>query len=643
MPLSIRIDANTASVAKSMDELNADLKSFKSQLEKATDTATISKLNKAISDTAQNLKAIKNIGFDSNEIKAGSNQAANALTNLGRVASDAPFGFIAIQNNLDPLIQSFGYLRKETGSNAAAFKALVGSLSGAAGVGLAFSVVTSLMTAVIQKYGSLGEAIDILTAESGAAAMAQKEMGDAFAVATGKAAGEIAEINSLLKVARDNNLSKDAQNEAIKKLNSEYDKYLPKLSQENIDTKKVQDAVDKLTESLVRQAKIKGLQDLISKETQKQAETMTKSLGSQANAWDNIIAVIKGASTGNFFGEQTIAGAKRAAQGYSEAQKAIDLYQSELDKLNVTEAENGTLFADAASKVDHLAKRIQALKTLQGTTGLDLNQKIELTSLEAQMTKRDAIKLGLKPTEVKERIQYLIDEVFPKEFKEFQLRGTLVTELQPSKIQGVENVSHVLLNDIQRATGTFYAEPNKLIVNPPKKIVFDPFAEAVGNAFAESLEIIGDKIGEAFATGDFAGGLKSAAQGILSLLGETLQNIGKQLIVTSALVKSLKAALDGLFGPGGGEIALAVGIGLVAFGGVLKNMPKMADGGIAYGSTIANIGEAGTEVVMPLTKLPYLMNQAGGGNGGMVVGLRVKGRELLAMLEREQSFANRLR
>ena len=37
-------------------------------------------------------------------VKKGANEAAQALTNVGRVAQDLPFGFIGIQNNLNPLL-----------------------------------------------------------------------------------------------------------------------------------------------------------------------------------------------------------------------------------------------------------------------------------------------------------------------------------------------------------------------------------------------------------------------------------------------------------------------------------------------------------------------------------------------------------
>ncbi len=93
-------------------------------------------------------KALSNEAIKSSNILGGSvakssNQAAFALTNLGRVAQDAPFGFIGIQNNLNPLLESFQSLKAQTGSTSLAFKALGASLLGPAGLGIALSVVSS--------------------------------------------------------------------------------------------------------------------------------------------------------------------------------------------------------------------------------------------------------------------------------------------------------------------------------------------------------------------------------------------------------------------------------------------------------------------------------------------------------------------
>lgn len=80
----------------------------------------------------------------------GTNEAAFALTNLGRVAQDAPFGFIGIQNNINPLLESFQRLKAESGSTGSAIKLLIGSLTGAAGLGLAISLVTAALTVYTQ-------------------------------------------------------------------------------------------------------------------------------------------------------------------------------------------------------------------------------------------------------------------------------------------------------------------------------------------------------------------------------------------------------------------------------------------------------------------------------------------------------------
>ena len=77
---------------------------------------------------------------------AGTRQAQLALTNFNRVVQDAPFGFLAIQNNIDPLIDSFISLRRETGSSRKALGALVGAFSGPAGI---LTVVSLASTAFL--------------------------------------------------------------------------------------------------------------------------------------------------------------------------------------------------------------------------------------------------------------------------------------------------------------------------------------------------------------------------------------------------------------------------------------------------------------------------------------------------------------
>lgn len=112
----------------------------------------------------------------SNNIKKSVTNANFALTNLNRLAQDAPFGFIAIQNNITPLLDSFTQLRIETGSTGGAFKALAASLVGPAGIAFGVSLLVSGITTLIQKYGSLSNAAEALFIGNGKLIQRQQEL-----------------------------------------------------------------------------------------------------------------------------------------------------------------------------------------------------------------------------------------------------------------------------------------------------------------------------------------------------------------------------------------------------------------------------------------------------------------------------------
>ena len=86
----------------------------------------LNQVNSAVGRTADQLK----------KLPQATGQANMALMNLGRVVQDAPYGFIGIANNIDPLLQSFTALKASTGSTTGALKSLASSLAGGAGLGL---------------------------------------------------------------------------------------------------------------------------------------------------------------------------------------------------------------------------------------------------------------------------------------------------------------------------------------------------------------------------------------------------------------------------------------------------------------------------------------------------------------------------
>lgn len=143
--------------------------------------------------------------------------------------------------------------------------------------------------------------------------------------------------------------------------------------------------------------------------------------------------------------------------------------------------------------------------------------------------------------------------------------------------------------------------------------------ETIQEGISDALSSIGEAFGEALISSDFGGGLKKAAQAILNILGNVLQQIGKQVITAALAIKALKATLEkwAIANPG---LAVIAGIGLVALGAALKSAnfegPKFADGGIVTGPVIGQIGERfRPEIVLPLDRLPQLFKQFGGDTG----------------------------
>jgi len=145
--LEIVITADNAKAIAELNEMGEKVKSFERLLQKSTDPTILQRLQKALSETKAKMEVLNNsiapLGKNTENFAKGSNQAAQALTNVGRVAQDLPFGFMGIQNNLNPLLESFQRLKAESGSTSGALKALGASMLGAGGLGLAVSIASS--------------------------------------------------------------------------------------------------------------------------------------------------------------------------------------------------------------------------------------------------------------------------------------------------------------------------------------------------------------------------------------------------------------------------------------------------------------------------------------------------------------------
>jgi len=140
----ISLDLDASGLQAELIKAQNELRKFQAQLKTSTDTAEISKLSGSIS-TLQD--KITHLGSRMGEMAKPTGDATQSLVNLSRIAQDAPYGFIGIANNLNPMLEGFQRLSKESGGAGAALKTMVAGLSGPAGIGLALGVVSSLVVA----------------------------------------------------------------------------------------------------------------------------------------------------------------------------------------------------------------------------------------------------------------------------------------------------------------------------------------------------------------------------------------------------------------------------------------------------------------------------------------------------------------
>jgi tape measure domain-containing protein len=149
---------------------------------------------------------------------------------------------------------------------------------------------------------------------------------------------------------------------------------------------------------------------------------------------------------------------------------------------------------------------------------------------------------------------------------------------------------------------------------------------------------LGEEIGNALSGAGFS--LKK----ILMPLADALIQFGKLAISTGVAALGIEKALTSLGGVG----AIAAGVALVALGTLVKSQlkaPKLAKGGLAFGPTMAVVGDNkgasyDPEVIAPLSKLKGMIGDTGFSG---VLETRISGNDLVILLNRSQKGLNRIK
>jgi len=216
----------------------------------------------------------KKAGKDIGEIDEQARRSRIAVYGLNQVVRDAPFGFIAISNNLPVLFDQLGQLRAETGSNTNAFKAFSKAIFSPAGISIGLSAVISLVTLAVQKYGSLGAAFDALIGKAGVLTEEQKKLAESLA-------SEVAEVSVLVGAYPELSSSRAEQEGILKKLNSLQPEYFKSLNTEKTTIDDLRKSYDEYLKSLLARIFIEQQTKQIEEIAKSYAEQLTKLLNKE--------------------------------------------------------------------------------------------------------------------------------------------------------------------------------------------------------------------------------------------------------------------------------------------------------------------------------------------------------------------------
>ncbi len=133
----------------SVNDLNTRLKSARTTFEALPpSSAKYGRALKRVQILQNHLsKSTATATMNMSKFGGASGKTGFAILNMNRVISDAPFGMIAISNNIEPLVNSMMSLSTTSGGVKGAFKALAGSMMGPLGIMTAVSLVTAGITA----------------------------------------------------------------------------------------------------------------------------------------------------------------------------------------------------------------------------------------------------------------------------------------------------------------------------------------------------------------------------------------------------------------------------------------------------------------------------------------------------------------
>ena len=544
---------------------------------------TITADNKqAVQNIQQTVTATTQLGTAFKKVVPASNQVNQALVNVSRVAQDAPYGFIGIANNLNPLLESFQSLQKTTGSASSALKEMAKGLMGPAGIGLALGVVSSLIVAFGPKIAKFINGVD-----------AAKESEDKFAESLNKARASASEsgikLQAYINIAEDASIADDKRANALNFVIDELGKVNKAYAATITTTDQARAAVDLYTQALIAQAITSRYVDEIADKTIRLADVNKQAIAAAVEY------------------NKTIERSKTMTNGF------VDASVTQAATINASKNAYVGAANEAVSLNNSLQDLYQSLNDV--LKGAAVNPFNTVTNGAKELDKT-IINVNKNYKEFKKLTPEQVGTFIPQE------RNALPTPLAPQTPLTKGPSQAILEAQAIASAATEQAKFNYLLNEAEVTSRF--LAEGLGNVF-QSLQN-GENIGES----------------VLNVFKDMVFQLA-QMVVQALIFKGIMTAL-GMGGAAGTTNGLTGG--LLGGLGKLLGFTPMAEGGIVSKPTFAMVGEGGeSEAVMPLSKLDTMLGNAfssGTKSGNSITGGQfvLRGQDLLLAVNRSQKASN---
>jgi len=601
LDIQINIGANTEDLSAELQKAENLLNKLQAKLKKSTDVGEIQKLNTKISSVES---AIGTLNTRMNAVGRPASDATNALTNVSRVAQDASYGFIGIANNLNPLLESFQRLSKESGGGANALKSMAAGLTGPAGIGLALGVASSLVISFGDELSDFAnKKLSGVTQAMKLEAAVFKEAQEGYIKATN-------EINTLNQAHDDYTNGIISKEQFLKQFNATLGDTIKKTDDLATAEKFLRDGADDYIQMMYYKA--------ISTEALNQAaKRQVESLQKQTAPLEPTIL------------QRTISFLAPAGSDNAE-ERAAKARKEEIDNLD----NDAYILKDIAATYKTLGDNMQFnLRRIFGApsdnpltteeSDFKIMAKQELADTERYLAK---LKVQLKEAQYvlkNERIKLftLPSERRSEEDKRRPYFDKLLKEnLEQSNESGL---GAFLMKDAKSRITSYDAEDKKL-----KDLIksYEDFSMTIASNVTNAFVGMYEAMQQGVSFGDALG----------QMFGRLAQQIAAT-IVQAAIFAGIFSLLSGGAGATGG----------LSFFGAFTKILGLADGGVATGPTLAMIGEGSeSEAVLPLSKLGNIMQtsfNAGSMNtntmaqNGQFV---LKGNDLVLALQRSNSSLN---